>query len=125
MLIEARGAIEAVSPSDTRAMFHRVPPAGRPERQSNKPQPNMPALVMLAQLGDGPVLEAGARAEIRADDRNGAGELRLGINDDNVDDNSGAWTVRVRLRGNTVSQSQQQRGGDTKPTPGRGRVMLT
>src|SRR5437899_733637 len=72
--IDARGVIEAVPPSDTRANFHRVPPSGRP-RLDNTPQPEMPALVLLARIGDGPVLEAGAHAEFRAGGRNGTGEL--------------------------------------------------
>src|SRR5437867_4591825 len=84
--LEASGFIEAAPPSDARAMFHHVSPAGRPERQSNKPQPEMPALVMLARLGDGPVLQAGTRFQFRADDQNGSGELQLGINDDYVAD---------------------------------------
>src|SRR4051794_8985526 len=91
VVIEARGVIEAVSPADTRAMFHQVPPAGRPERQANKPHPDMPALVMLARIGNGPVLEAGAHAQLQAGGRNGSGELMLGINDDNVVDNTGSW----------------------------------
>ena len=93
----ARGTVEAVPPSDTRAFFHRVPPEGRPERQSNKPQPLMPALVMLARIGNGPVMEAGTRAEFPGGDPYGTGELQLGINDDNVADNSGAWSVRVTV----------------------------
>ena len=57
----------------------------------------MPALVMLARIGNGPVMEAGARAEFPAGDPYGTGELQLGINDDNVADNSGSWRVRVTL----------------------------
>ncbi|MDQ6760372.1 MAG: hypothetical protein M3Z32_10995 [Acidobacteriota bacterium] len=110
VLLEARGSIEAVSQSDTRAAFHRVPPEGRPERQINKPQPLLPALGLLARIGNGPVLEAGARAEFPVGDPYGAGELQLGINDDNVDDNSGSWTVRVTVRGD-VGNSAQPAGG--------------
>jgi LGFP repeat-containing protein len=108
--IDARGVIEAVSPSDTRANFHRVPPSGRP-RQDNTPQPDMPALVLLARIGDGPVLEAGAHAEFRAGGRNGTGELQLGINDGYVADNTGSWTVQVRVHeaNSSISQSQNNR----------------
>jgi hypothetical protein len=116
VILEAQGAVEAVGQSDTRALFHRVPPEGRPERQSNKPQPLLPALVMLARIGDGPVMEAGARAEFPAGDPYGSGELQLGINDDNVADNSGAWTVRVTVRGGSTLLQQQRgraRQGDT------------
>jgi hypothetical protein len=116
VLLEASGTVEAVSSSDTRALFHRVPPEGRPERQSNKPQPLMPALVMLARFGNGPVMEAGARAEFPAGDPYGTGELQLGINDDNVADNSGSWRVRVTLRGASgvlPAQRGRVRQGDT------------
>ena len=110
VLIEARGAIEAVSPSDTRALFHNVPPSGRPERQSNKPQPEMPALVLLARIGNGPVLEAGARAQFQAGGRNGSGELLLGINDDYVADNTGSWTAQVTVTNGEPNISQQRNG---------------
>src|SRR5215211_7440649 len=76
--IEARGVIDAVPPNDTRAQFRRVPPSGRPP-QGNKPQPDMPALVLLARIGDGPVLAAGSRAQFRAGGQTGSGELQLGI----------------------------------------------
>ncbi|MEP6539202.1 MAG: hypothetical protein ABJF23_27950 [Bryobacteraceae bacterium] len=113
VLIEARGAIEAVSAADTRALFHKVPPAGRPERQSNKPQPEMPALVLLAKIGNGPVLEAGARAEFQAGGRNGSGELLLGINDNYVADNTGSWTAQVTVT-NGGSNISQQQGNDRR-----------
>ncbi len=110
VLLEARGSIEAVSSSDTRGSFHRVPPEGRSERQINKPQPLLPALALLARIGNGPVLEAGARAEFPVGDPYGAGELQLGINDDNVADNSGSWSVRVTVRGD-VGNPDQPAGG--------------
>jgi hypothetical protein len=110
VVIEARGAIEAVPPSDARPMFHNVPPSGRPERQSNKPQPDMPALVLLARIGNGPVLEAGARAQFQAGGRNGFGELMLGINDDYVADNTGSWTAQVTVtQGSGISQQRNGR----------------
>ena len=113
VLLEARGAIEAVSSSDTRSIFHRVPPEGRRERQVNKPQPLLPALGLLARIGEGPVLDAGARAEFPVGDPYGAGELQLGINDDNVADNSGSWSVRVTVRGDP--------GNPVQPADGLGR----
>src|SRR5881394_3738140 len=111
VLLQASGFIEAVPPSDNRAMFHNVPPSGRPMRQENKPHPDMPTLVMVARLGSGPVLEAGAQKQIEANEQNGSGELQLGINDDYVADNTGAWAVRVTLRQNsTFSQRQSSEG---------------
>jgi len=119
--IEAQGEIEAVSPADTRAMFHHVPPAGRPERQENKPQPQMPALVLLARIGNGPVLEAGARSQFQAGGRNGTGELLLGINDDNVVDNTGSWTARVTVTNSdsNISQQRNSRSQDNSNQNGR------
>jgi hypothetical protein len=107
VLLQASGFIEAVPPSDNRAMFHHVPPSGRPMRQENKPHPDMPTLVMLARLGNGPVLEAGAQKQIEANEQNGSGELQLGINDDYVADNTGTWTVRVTLQQNTTFSQRQ------------------
>lgn len=119
VLLEARGAIEAVPPSDTRAFFHRVPPEGRPERQSNKPQPLMPALALVARIGNGPVLEVGDRAEFPGGEPYGSGELQLGINDDYVQDNAGSWTVRVTVRG-PRSEGLRYREGDTGPRSASG-----
>jgi len=102
VLLQAVGSIEAVPPGDNRPEFHRVPPEGRPLRQPNKPQPLMRSVALLARIGDGPVWEAGAQAEVTAGDPYGSGELQLGINDDYVADNSGTWTVRVTIR-NAVS----------------------
>jgi hypothetical protein len=116
--IDARGVIEAVPPSDTRANFHRVPPSGRP-RQDNMPQPDMPALVLLARIGDGPVLEAGAHTELRAGGRNGTGELLLGINDGYVADNTGSWTVQVVVNDASSNLSQRRNNGryESDPNP--------
>jgi hypothetical protein len=114
--IDARGVIEAVSPSDTRANFHRVPPSGRP-RQDNTPQPDMPALVLLARIGDGSVLEAGAHAQFRAGGRNGTGELLLGINDGYVADNTGSWTVQVRVNDADQNISQRRNNGRYQNDP--------
>src|SRR3954468_3079612 len=107
VLLQASGVIEAVPPSDNRAMFHNVPPSGRSLRQENKPHPDMPTLVMLARLGNGPELEAGAQKQIEANEQNGSGELQLGINDDYVADNTGAWTVRVTVRQYKNSSQRQ------------------
>jgi hypothetical protein len=68
----------------------------------------MPTLVLLVRIGDGPVLEAGARSDFRAGGQNGTGELLLGINDDYVADNSGSWTAQVTVN-NTDSNLPQQR----------------
>ncbi|HUS07649.1 MAG TPA: hypothetical protein VMZ52_15190 [Bryobacteraceae bacterium] len=117
--IDARGEIEAVPPTDMRAQFHRVPPSGRPERQSNKPQPDMPTLVLLARIGDGPVLEAGAHAQFQAGGQNGTGELLLGINDDFVADNTGSWTAQVTVNNAGSGRAQQRNDGRYQTNPNR------
>ena len=124
--LEARGLVDAVSPSDTRAFFHRVPPEGRPLRQTNKPFPVMRSLALIARIGDGPVLEAGAEAEFPAGDPYGAGELQLGINDDHVEDNSGSWSVRVTVQGasGTMTQQPSGRGRYRVDSGGRGRDAI-
>jgi len=111
--IDATGQIEAVSPADTRPLFHRVPPEGRAERQSNKPQPSMPALVMLGRIGNGPVFAAGNHTELSADS-NRSGELELGINDDNVNDNTGSWTATITVRAGAPATTQDRRTGQTQ-----------
>ena len=98
VLLQAAGNIEAAPATDNRPLVHRVPPEGRPVRQSNKPQPLMRTLALLGKIGEGPAWEAGAQAEVMAGDPYGSGELQLGINDDYVADNSGTWTVRVTIR---------------------------
>ncbi len=125
VVLQASGLIEAVPPSDSRAMFHNVPPSGRPIRQENKPHPDMPTLVMLARFGNGPVLHAGAQKQIQANDQNGSGELQLGINDDYVADNTGAWTVRVTVRENNALSQQRSYQGDRGYQADRGMAQDT
>ncbi len=113
ILLQATGSIEAVPPNDTRPEFHRVPPEGGAARQGNKPQPLMRMLALLVRIGDGPVMEAGSQFQVTAGDPYGSGELQLGINDDNVVDNSGSWSVRITIR-NPVSANPgfgRDRGG--------------
>ncbi|MFO0981480.1 MAG: hypothetical protein U1E76_06950 [Planctomycetota bacterium] len=96
--IEATGVVEASASDDARTLFHRVPPEGRPEFQPNLPQPLLPALVMLGRIGDGPVLPIGRLVtRLAAGAPYGTGTLSLGINDDVLGDNSGAWTVTITV----------------------------
>jgi hypothetical protein len=117
VLIEATGLIEAVSSADPRPLFHRVPPEGRAERQENKPQPTMRALAMLGRIGNGPVFEVGARTELASDPKQ-SGELQLGINDNNVADNTGSWSVQITVRGGAPITSQQRGTGRYQNDPG-------
>ena len=114
VVIDATGQIEAASNADTRAFVHHVPPEGR-ERQDNKPQPNMRSLVMLARISDGPIIEAGAHTEFTADR---SGELQLGINDDNVSDNTGAWSAQITVRPGATTTSQRGQTQDNSALGG-------
>jgi hypothetical protein len=95
--IEASGTVEASSSSDTRPFYHQVPPDGRLERHADKPAPLLLALSLLGRIGTGPVLLVGARAQFTVGPPYGSGQLFLGINDDMVTDNAGAWTARITI----------------------------
>jgi hypothetical protein len=97
--IEASGTIEAAAPSEGRALYHQVPPSGRAEFHSHLPQAFLPALSLLGRIGNGPVVPVGLGVRMLAAPPYGSGELFLGINDDGVGDNSGAWTVRITILG--------------------------
>lgn len=66
----------------------------RPATNANYPIPNMGAGGLIARVGDGMPFAIGAGS--REITMPAAGRLLLGINDDNVSDNSGAFTVTVR-----------------------------
>ena len=94
--LEAAGAAEMSGPADTRPFYHQVPPEGRDELHSAKPQPLLRALALVAKIGDeGPVFLVGRAMTVSAGPPYGVGELMLGVNDDILDDNSGAWTVQI------------------------------
>ena len=94
--LEAAGAVEMSGAADPRPFYHQVPPEGRSELHSAKPQPLMPALALLGKIGDdGPVFLIGKAMTVSAGTPYGAGELMLGVNDDILEDNSGAWTVQI------------------------------
>jgi hypothetical protein len=57
----------------------------------------LPALSLLGRIGTGPVLLVGARAQFTVGPPYGSGQLFLGINDDMVTDNAGAWTARITI----------------------------
>lgn len=69
--------------------------AGKGDAAGNGfPVPSLPVGALIGRIGDGPAFAIGANtAPIRM---NGTGRLMLGINDDNLDDNSGFLTVTVR-----------------------------
>jgi len=97
--IEASGTIEASSASDGRIFYHSVPPAGRDEFFPYDPQPQLRALSLIGKIGEaGRILPVGTYIHIlSASGAYGTGELMLGINDDTLDDNSGAWRVKITV----------------------------
>jgi hypothetical protein len=95
--IMASGTVDASSPSDARVYYHQVPPEGRMERLRQFPSPLLPGLTLLGRVGNGPSFLVGAGAQFTVDPAYGSGELQLGINDDIVADNSGAWTAKVTI----------------------------
>jgi hypothetical protein len=110
--IEASGTVEAAAASDGRPFYHQVPPTGRGELQSHLPQPLLHALSLLGRIGNGPVVPIGLGVKMLAAPPYGSGELFLGINDDVVADNSGAWTVRITFLIGAPASSTGSSGGD-------------
>lgn len=119
--IEATGAVEAAGSEDRRAFYHQVPPEGRGEMFGYLPQPLLPALMLVGRLGDGPVVPVGRQvARLPGGPPYGSGELLLGINDDVVDDNAGAWRVTITLtRGPSENAGGPARPGSAASDPAR------
>lgn len=110
--IEAEGLIEASHAGDTRTFYHQVPPEGRTEFLGHLPQRYLPALMLIGRIGNGQVVPVGSFVQsLPANTAYGTGELFLGINDENVADNSGAWTVRITVFEDAAVQPS------TTPTP--------
>ena len=59
------------------------------------PATNLPCWSLIARIGNGAPFEVGTSTLVTAT----GGELYLGVNDDNFSDNSGSWTVRIKLGG--------------------------
>jgi hypothetical protein len=74
-------------------------------QSASYPVPGMPAGALIARIGDNPPFPLGQRSDAVAMPHDGI--LRLGINDDNFGDNSGAFRVAVLRR--------PQDGADTNP----------
>lgn len=99
VMVEASGMIEAAAASEPRGYYHGVPPAGRGQFHADKPYQLLTTLSMVGRIGDGPVVPVGTFARWWAGPPYGSGELFLGINDDGLADNSGAWKVRITTFG--------------------------
>jgi hypothetical protein len=95
--VQASGTVEAAGSKETRIFYHQVPPTGRDEFQGVNPQPLYPALSLIGKVGEGPVLLIGGFMRWFAGGPYGSGELVLGINDNIINNNSGAWQVRITV----------------------------
>jgi hypothetical protein len=95
--IEVSGEVEMARADEPRALYHRVPPEGRPILAYQMPDPSLPMLALLARVGNGPTFAVGRGMELRADSARAPGELVFGPNDDMLTDNARSWTVRLVL----------------------------
>ncbi len=91
--ITASGKVDA-SAETQRPYFMQVPPEGREERVGQVPQPTLPGLCLLGKIAPAQVFYVGAKLRLPID-ASRVGPLYLGINDDIVADNSGAWDVHI------------------------------
>lgn len=92
--ISATGKVDASMEETKRPYFLQVPPEGREERVAQVPQPQLPGLCLLGKIAPAQVFYVGAKLRLPIDATK-EGAFFLGINDDIVDDNSGAWDVRI------------------------------
>ncbi|MCG8608396.1 FecR family protein [bacterium] len=97
--IEASGVIEAAPPSDDRAFYHRVPPEGGHELHPEKPYPHYSALMLMGKFENGATFPVGRKMALYAGQTYGSGQLLLGINDNTLNDNSGAWNAIITVYG--------------------------
>jgi serine/threonine protein kinase len=79
-----------VSPSGVQSCIPATDHPGGPF-----PAPNLYCWSLIAKIGSGAPFEVGTSTLITAT----SGLLYLGVNDDNFTDNSGDWTVRIKLGG--------------------------
>ena len=80
-------------------------PAGNPSctpavnyaaASSTFPAPDLPCWSLVARIGNGPAFEIGTSALTTA---TASGRLYLGVNDGDFSDNSGSWTVNIKIGG--------------------------
>jgi hypothetical protein len=107
--VEPFGSIDAAHPGERGIFYHSVPPGGRGQLHPEKPFPLLGALCMVARIGDGPAVRIGASKVWYAGGLYGTGELFLGINDDELDDNSGSWQVKITVNDGTHDPSEVER----------------
>jgi hypothetical protein len=92
------GGLVYVDPSDPQG------PAGDPSctpaadysaQSSTFPVPNLPCWSLVGRIGTAPPFEVGSSATLTTTQ----GRLYLGANDGDFSDNSGSWTVRIKIGG--------------------------
>jgi hypothetical protein len=97
MIVEIRavGMVDAAPVETMRPYFLAVPPEGRDQRVSQVPQPDLPGLCLLGKVAED-VFYVGKQLRLEVEPAH-SGALYLGINDDIVDDNHGAWEVWIKV----------------------------
>jgi|GEM_PF-5413014 len=108
--IKATGEVEVAPPDHPNRKFHRVPPEGANFHPGGD-QPKIWALSLMGQIGNGAVFPIGTTVEFVT---SRGGELRLGINDWHLDDNTGAWNVTIE-----IAEAPSDQRKTRLPTPGK------
>ena len=72
-----------------------TPAADYAPASSTFPAPDLPCWSLIARIGNGPPFEVGTSTLVTAT----SGRLYLGVNDGDFSDNSGSWTVNIKIGG--------------------------
>ncbi|GEM_PF-1470140 len=72
-----------------------TPAVNYPGQSASFPAPNLACWSLIGRIGTGPPFEVGSSTLVTAT----SGLLYLGVNDGDFSDNSGNWTVRIKLGG--------------------------
>jgi PA-IL-like protein len=73
-----------------------IPAVNYAAASSTFPAPDLACWSLVARIGNGPVFEIGTSALTTA---TASGRLHLGVNDGDFSDNSGSWTVSIKIGG--------------------------
>jgi BON domain len=102
------GSVVAISATGTASMgggWPPMPPEGRPPNcggRSGFPAGDLPCWSLIGRVGEqGPIFYVGSGTTLRVPRD---GQLFLGVNDDQLGDNSGYWTATVALSTNPMLQ---------------------
>lgn len=72
---------------------HKAPASGSSERAQDNPVPGVTTGTLIGRIGNGQPFVIGSQASLQAP---AAGQLFLGVNDTNLDDNDGSFQVRIQ-----------------------------